>query len=120
MLALSARFVEGGTWRITVPLRRPCADPARIRFALAPQLAALPAPAESLALEIEAFGPPAQEQAHLVQDPAAARRAKLGEAVRHVRRATGEDALMRILEVDPDSRFPERRAILAPFPEPPE
>jgi hypothetical protein len=24
---------------------------------------------------------------------------------------------MRVLEVDPDSRLPERRAVLAPFPE---
>jgi protein ImuB len=119
-LALSARFVEGGTWRITVPLRRPSADPARLRLALAPRLADLPAPAESLAVEVEAFGPPAYDQAPLVEDPASLRRAKLGEAVRHVRKATGEDALMRVLEIDPDSRLPERRAVLAPFPEPPE
>jgi protein ImuB len=119
-LALSARFVEGGTWRITVPLRRPSADPARLRLALAPRLAELPAPAESLAVEVEAFGPPAYDQAPLVEDPASLRRAKLGEAVRHVRKAAGEEALMRVLEIDPDSRLPERRAVLAPFPEPPE
>jgi protein ImuB len=116
-LALSARFVEGGTWRITVPLRRPSADPARLRLALAPRLAELPAPAESLAVEVEAFGPPAYDQAPLVEDPASLRRAKLGEAVRHVRKAAGEEALMRVLEIDPDSRLPERRAVLAPFPE---
>jgi protein ImuB len=119
-LALSARFVEGGTWRITIPLRRPSADPARLRLALAPRLADLPAPAESLAVEVEAFGPPAYDQAPLVEDPASLRRAKLGEAVRHVRKAAGEEALMRVLEIDPDSRLPERRAVLAPFPEPPE
>ena len=116
-LALSARFVEGGTWRISIPLRRPTADAARIRLALAPRLADLPAPAESLAIEIEAFGPPAHDQHALVEDPGDQRRARLGEAVRHVRRAAGEDALMRVLEVDPDSRLPERRAVLAPFPE---
>jgi protein ImuB len=116
-LALSARFVEGGTWRITVPLRRPSADTARLMLALAPRLADLPAPAESLAVEVEAFGPPAYDQAPLVEDPASRRRAKLGEAVRHVRKAAGEEALMRVLEIDPDSRLPERRAVLAPFPE---
>ena len=52
-----------------------------------------------------------------VEDAGDVRRAKLGEAVRHVRQATGEEALMRVLEVDPDSRLPERRAVLAPFPE---
>jgi protein ImuB len=116
-LALSARFVEGGTWRISIPLRRPTADAGRIQLALAPRLADLPAPAESLAIEIEAFGPPAHDQHALVEDPGEQRRARLGEAVRHVRRAAGQDALMRVLEVDPDSRLPERRAVLAPFPE---
>src|SRR3954451_22737281 len=119
-LALSARFVEGGTWRISVPLRRPSADAARLRLALAPRLADLPGPAESLGGEIDAFGPPARGQHSRVEDPWELRRARLGEAVRHVRRAAGDEALMRVLEVDPDSRLPERRAVLAPFPEPPE
>ncbi|HEX4732809.1 MAG TPA: hypothetical protein VH247_00225 [Thermoleophilaceae bacterium] len=117
VIALSARFVEGGTWRLSVPLRRPSVDPARLRLALAPRLADLPAPAESLGLEVEAFGPPAHDQSVLVEDAGDLRRARLGEAVRHVRQATGEEALMRVLEVDPDSRLPERRAVLAPFPE---
>jgi protein ImuB len=116
-LALSARFVEGGTWRVSVPLRRPSVDPARLRLVLAPRLADLPAPAESLAVEVEAFGPPAHDQSVLVEDPGDLRRARLGEAVRHVRQATGEESLMRVLEIDPDSRLPERRTVLAPFPE---
>src|SRR3954452_1577381 len=116
-LALSARFVEGATWRISIPLRRPSADAMRIRLALAPRLVDLPAPAESLAIEVEAFGPPAHDQHALVKDPGDVRRARLREAVRHVRRAVGQEALMRVLEVDPDSRLPDRRAVLAPFTE---
>jgi protein ImuB len=116
-VALSARFVEGGTWRVSVPLRRPSVDPARLRLVLVPRLADLPAPAESIGVEVEAFGPPAHDQSVLVEDASELRRARLGEAVRHVRQATGEEALMRVLEVDPDSRLPERRAVLAPFPE---
>jgi protein ImuB len=116
-LALSARFVEGGTWRISVALRRPTVDPVRLRLALAPRLGELPAPAESLAVEVEAFGPPAHDQAVLVEEEGELRRARLGEAVRHVRQATGEESLLRVLEIDPDSRLPERRAVLAPFPE---
>lgn len=117
VVALSARFVEGGTWRVSVPLRRPTVDPVRLRLVLAPRLADLPAPAESLAVEVEAFGPPAHDQEVLVEDEVELRRARLGEAVRHVRQATGEESLMRVLEVDPDSRLPERRAVLVPFPE---
>jgi protein ImuB len=39
----------------------------------------------------------------------------LNEAVRQARQAAGDDAAMRVLEVDPDSRLPERRALLAPW-----
>jgi len=118
-LAVSARFVAGGTWRTVVTLRRASADPVRIRLALAPKLAELPAPSESLALVVEAFGPPAHDQGRLLDEAAAVRRARLGEAVRQARQAAGADAALRVLDVDPDSRIPERRALLAPFPDAP-
>jgi protein ImuB len=118
-LAVSARFVAGGTWRITVTLRHASADPARIRLALGPKLAELPAPAESLGLEVEAFGPPAQDQGRLLDEAAAVRRGRLGEAVRQARQAAGGEAALRVLDLDPDSRIPERRAVLAPFPDAP-
>jgi nucleotidyltransferase/DNA polymerase involved in DNA repair len=116
-LAVSARFVAGGTWRTAVTLRHASADPARIRLALAQKLVELPAPSESLALEVEAFGPPAHDQGRLLDEAASVRRARLGEAVRQARQAAGADAALRVLDVDPDSRIPERRAVLAPFPD---
>ena len=117
-LALSARFVEGGTWRTRTTLREASADPARLRLALGPRLAELPAPAEWLGLEVEAFGPPAHDQRRLLddRDGGQGRRRRLGEAVRQARQAAGDVAALRVLEVDPDSRVPERRALLAPFP----
>jgi nucleotidyltransferase/DNA polymerase involved in DNA repair len=119
-LAVSARFVAGGTWRTAITLRQASADPERIRLALEPRLADLPAPAESLALEVEAFGPPAQDQGRLLDEAAAVRRARLGEAVRQARQAAGSEAALKVLDVDPGSRIPERRAVLAPFPEGPQ
>jgi protein ImuB len=118
-LAVSARFVAGGTWRIVITLRNASADPHRIQLAVAPKLAELPAPAESLALEVEAFGPPAHDQGRLLDEAAAVRRARLGEAVRQARQAAGSEAALKILEVDSGSRVPERRAVLAPFPDAP-
>jgi protein ImuB len=38
--------------------------------------------------------------------------------VRQARTAAGRDAVLRVVEVDPGSRVPERRALLTPFPEP--
>jgi nucleotidyltransferase/DNA polymerase involved in DNA repair len=118
-VALSARFVAGGTWRTSVVLRQASADPARIRTALVPRLGELPAPADRLAVEVEAFGPPAHDQERLLEDGAEVRRSRLGEAVRQARQAAGRDAALRVLEVDPGSRLPERRAVLAPFEEEP-
>ena len=43
------------------------------------------------------------------------RAARLREAVRQARAAAGPDAALRILAVDPDSRVPERRLVLAPW-----
>src|SRR5436853_7641534 len=98
------------------------AEAGGLRQALSPKLGALPAPAESIAIEVEAFGPPAQDQVRLVEDrsPAAVRLARIAEAVGQVRQAAGAEAALRILEIDPDSRLPERRAALAPFPAPEE
>ena len=115
-VVLSAALVEqGGTWREQVVFREALADPTRMRLALVPRLAMMPAPAERLRLSVERFGPPASDQRALLEDPAAARAARLREAIRQTRAAAGPDAALRILEVDPDSRFPERRAVLTPF-----
>lgn len=116
-LAVSARFVAGGTWRVAVTLRHASADPERIGLALSTRLADLPAPAESLAVEVEAFGPPASDQTRMLDGGSAERRSRLAEAVRQARQAVGEAAALRVLEVDPESRLPERRAVLAPFPD---
>jgi protein ImuB len=116
-LAIAAKFVAGGTWRTRVTLRSASADPGRLRVTLAPRLAELPAPAESIALEVEAFGPPAHDQGRLVDDrsPAGVRRARIAEAVRQARQAAGGDAALRIMDLDPDSRLPERRSVLGPY-----
>jgi protein ImuB len=117
-LGLAARFVEGGTWRTRATLRSASAEAARLQLVLAPKLNELPAPAESIALEVEAWGPPAQDQGRLLEDrsPAAVRRARIAEAVGQLRQAVGPEAALRVLDIDPDSRLPERRAVLAPYP----
>ncbi|HXD63232.1 MAG TPA: hypothetical protein VNV17_01370 [Solirubrobacteraceae bacterium] len=115
-VVISAKLVEqGGTWREQVVFREALADPVRMRLALVPHLVQIPAPAEVLRLSVERFGPLASDQRPLLEDPAAARAARLREAIRQARAAAGPEAALRVLEVDPDSRFPERRAVLAPF-----
>jgi protein ImuB len=112
---LAAKLVEGGTWRARVTFREPLADPRRMRLVLVPRLTELPAPADVLRLRAEGFAPPSGDQRSLLAEPAAARAARLREAVRQARAAAGPDAALRILPVDPDSRVPERRLALTPW-----
>ena len=107
-VVLSASLVEGGTWRLRMTFRDAHADPRRMRLALAPRLAELPAPADVLRLRVEGLGPPAGLQRSLISEPAAIRAARLREAVRQTRAVAGPDAALRIVPVDPDSRVPER------------
>jgi protein ImuB len=112
---LSAKLVEGGTWRIRMTFREALADPKRMRLVLTPRLTELPAPADALRLRAEGFGPPAGDQRSLIAEAAAVRAGRLREAVRQARAAAGPDAALRILAVDPDSRVPERRLALTPW-----
>jgi protein ImuB len=115
-LRLSARLAAGGGWRRQVALRRASAAADRLSDALLPHLALLPAPVATLRLEAAALGPETGEQLTL-SEPDQERRRRISEAVRQTRSAAGADAVLRVLEVDPGSRVPERREVLMPFPE---
>jgi protein ImuB len=115
-LRLSARLAAGGGWRRQVALRRASAEADRLSDALLPHLALLPAPVATLRLEAASLGPETGEQLTL-SEPDQERRRRISEAVRQTRSAAGTDSVLRVLEVDPDSRVPERREVLMPFPE---
>ena len=116
-LRLGARFVERGTWRRDVPLRQASVSRERLRLTLMPKLDELPAPIEQLSLTVVAYGPPVADQLSFQQPDEQERRNRLTEALRHARATAGGEAVLRVLDVEPDSRVPERRAFLTPFPE---
>jgi nucleotidyltransferase/DNA polymerase involved in DNA repair len=116
-LLLGARFVEQGTWRREVTLRQATAAHERLRLVLAPRLAELPAPIDQLSLEVASFAPPIGDQLAFRRPDERERRKRLREALRQTRAAAGSEALLRVLEIDPASRIPERRAVLAPYTE---
>jgi protein ImuB len=117
-LRLEARLAAGGSWRAEVVLRQASADARRLRLALGPKLGELPSPAAALALRALGLGPPGGEQPALARSERERRRERLAEAVRQARAAAGRDAVLQVLDVEPDSRVPERRVLLAPYPEP--
>jgi protein ImuB len=114
-LQLEARLAGGGGWRVQVTLRTPSASAERLGLVLAPRLAGLPGPAAGLGLRALELGPEAGEQATLAPTPTDERRGRIAEAVRQARAAAGRDAVLRVVEVDPGSRVPERREILTPW-----
>ena len=80
-VTLSARLLAGGGWRERVVFRQALSDPERISLALSVRLLLLPAPAATLGLAVERFGPPAGEQRALLDEGRSARAARLREAV---------------------------------------
>jgi protein ImuB len=113
-LALSAKLVGGGSWRSSLTLREPTAEPDRLRLALAPRLAELPAPTAELRLELGELTDSPGTQAELVRPGGSRLRERLREGLRQVRTASGVDAVCTVVEVAPWSRIPESRAILVP------
>jgi nucleotidyltransferase/DNA polymerase involved in DNA repair len=113
-LVLSAKLVGGGSWRSSLTLREPTAEPDRLRLALAPRLAELPAPTAELRLELGELTESAGTQGELVRPRGSRLRERLREGLRQVRAAAGIDAVCTVVEVAPWSRIPESRAILVP------
>jgi protein ImuB len=113
-VAVWARLVGGASWRRTVTLRDPTADPARLRAALGPKLAELPAPALKLRLEISELAEHTGEQLELLAAEGGALQGRLQEGLRQVKAAVGSGGVSTVVEVAPWSRIPEARALLVP------
>ena len=119
-VAFSARLVSaggagvgGGSWRRALTLREPSADADRIRIALAPKLAELPAPVVELRLELVELTEAAGRQLELLA-AGAEDRTRLSEGLRQVRASTGSGSVCTVVEVAPWSRIPETRALFVP------
>jgi protein ImuB len=113
-LALWARLVGGASWRRAVTLREPTADPERLRLALGPKLAEIPAPVLKLRLEAVELGESGGEQLELVRAAGDANQGRLKQGLRQVKAAVGAGGVSMVVEVAPWSRIPEARALLVP------
>jgi hypothetical protein len=94
--------------------REPTADPARLRAALAPKLAELPAPALKLRLEVSQLAEQTGEQLELIAAEGDVLKGRLREGLRQVKAAVGAGGVSTVVEVAPWSRIPEARALLVP------
>ena len=113
-VAIAARLVGGGSWRRTVTLRDPTAERGRLKAALAPKLAELPAPVLELRLEIVALTESRGQQLELVCVEGDGLQMQLQEGLKQVCASTGSGSVCSVVEVAPWSRIPEARALLLP------
>ena len=95
-------------------LREPTADPARLRLALAPKLAELPAPVLKLRLELVELAEQRASSSSSFAPREKSCRAGLQEGLRQVKAAVGAGGVSTVVEVAPWSRIPEARALLVP------
>jgi protein ImuB len=113
-LALSARLVGGGSWRRSVTLRDATTEAERLRAALAPKLAELPAPVLELRLELVELAEHDGQQLELLPAAGGELDVRLREGLRQVRASTGTGSVNQVIEVAPWSRIPEARALFVP------
>ncbi|MGN6379434.1 MAG: DNA polymerase Y family protein [Gaiellales bacterium] len=114
-VAVSARLAAGGSWRRPIALRDATGDPRRLRDAICPRLAELPAAVEELALELTSLATGGDHQLALIRPASELIRERAAEAAKQVRAGLGEGHLWRVVEVAPWSRVPEGRDLLVPF-----
>src|SRR3989440_4178387 len=113
-LALSARLVGGGSWRRSATLRDPTTELARIKAALGPKLADLPAPALEPRLALVELTEHDGLQLELLPTAGGELDVRLREGLRQVRASTGSGSVNQVMEVAPWSRIPETRALFVP------
>jgi protein ImuB len=113
-LAIGARLVDGGSWRRTVTLREASAESGRLRTALGPKLAEIPAPVVELRLEAVELAEHVGQQLALVAPEGEELDVRLREGLRQVRAGVGSGSVCSVVEVAPWSRIPEARALVVP------
>jgi nucleotidyltransferase/DNA polymerase involved in DNA repair len=114
-MRLVVRLVEGGSWSVDQVLGSPTERAGTLSALLLRRLEELPGPPGSLALRLTALGPRGGDQLELRTQSGPSSDDRLAEAIRQVRALDGAEALLDIVDVDPASRVPERRALLAPY-----
>lgn len=118
-LTLSATLADGGSWARRVTLREATAEGARIELAVTGHLTEIAAPVSGLRIIADTSASAGGRQLTALPSPHEERAARTHEAMRHVRAALGDEALLRIIELDASSHIPERRFALAPHPDTP-
>jgi protein ImuB len=114
-LRLRAWLEGGGSWTRTLTLRDATTEIDRLAAAALPSLAEVGGPVETLAIRADASGSAAGHQLTVVETGADERARRARDAIRQVRSAQGDEAVLRLVELEPWTQLPERRWALVPY-----
>jgi hypothetical protein len=111
--AVVRAVLDGGAWDLAVPFREALADPNDAWFAVKSAVARRPPDRPVEELEVELVGLSAESGKQAVMFDGRGRLAKqVQEAARQLRAQHGRALIGKVVEVEPWSRMPERRAAL--------
>lgn len=115
-LALCVSLEDGTAWEKMLTFREATADPDRALFSVQARLEGLALPAAAVAVVCtlhDLCGERGRQESLFSAN--AHRLAQLDEAIRHLRARLGRPAVLRVVEVEPWSRIPERRMALTEY-----
>lgn len=113
-IRLGLRFDEAGPWQISLFLQSPTDSKGRIMSALKNRLetVCLPAGVTSIYLALAQLGGEEAKQESLFDFQKGRKEERLKHAARRLQGRYGCNPLKRVVKADPESRIPERRAML--------
>lgn len=114
-ITIRAWLDGGGSWTRTLTLRDATAQLDRLATLALPSLAEVSGPVDTLIIRADASGSVAGHQLAIVEPGAVERARRARDAIRQVRTAQGDEAVLRIVELEPWSQLPERRWALVPY-----
>ncbi len=114
-LTLRAWMEGGGSWTRTITLREATVQIDRLTITAFPALADVTAPVETLVIRADASGHIGGQQIALTAPGSRERARRTDEAIRQIRTAHGDDAVLQAVEMEPWSSLPERRWALVPY-----
>ncbi len=114
--AVMRAALDGGAWELPVPFREALADPRDAWFAVKSAIARRPPerPVEELEVELMGLSGESGKQAVMFEGKGGLAQ-QVQEAVRQLRVQHGRVSIGKVVEVEPWSRIPDRRAALVEF-----
>jgi nucleotidyltransferase/DNA polymerase involved in DNA repair len=114
--AVLRAVLDGGAWELAVPFREALADPRDAWFAVKSAIARRPPerPVEELEVELVGLSAESGKQTTMFEGKGKLER-QVQEAMRQLHAQHGRIPVGRVVEVEPWSRIPERRAALVEF-----